>query len=232
MRSAHLAALLLVLLAGCQARERPVEPERFDAFFMWAGVKPTPALRRAKTIYLLDGEVRHGDPAHLVQLRRTPRVKHADIWLTVRTERLDWTESAYSELLEDVAQWDRSNRLIGVQVDFDAATKGLDGYAAFLSDLRRRLPKQYRLSVTGLLDWSAHADPAQLARLRGIVDEVVIQTYQSRHTIPEYERYLARLGRVPVPYKVALVERGAWREPEGLRRDPNFRGYVVFLLPR
>ena len=80
------------------------------------------------------------------------------------------------------------------------------------------------------MDWSAGGDPQALARLAGIVDEIVVQTYQGRHTIPGYETYLASLRRLNMSYRIALVEGGAWRAPEGLESDPNFRGYVVFLL--
>jgi hypothetical protein len=221
-------------LAGC-AKEAPgrVDPERHDAFFLWAGVRPPPVLARARTLYLLDGEVRAGDNGRIVPLRpQAPRIAHAEVWLVIRTERLDWREGVYRQLLADAAKWEANGtRLVGVQIDFDAATKGISGYAEFLADLRRRLPPRYRLSVTGLLDWSAHGDPAELARLRGVVDEVVVQTYQGRRTIPGYDGYMAGLMRLPLPYKVGLVERGEWRAPPGLERDPEFRGYVVFLLP-
>ena len=59
---------------------------------------------------------------------------------------------------------------------------------------------------------------------------MVVQSYQGRTTIPGYDSYLARLARVPVPHKVALVQGGEWREPAGLQADPLFRGYVVFLV--
>jgi hypothetical protein len=150
----------------------------------------------------------------------------------LRTERLDWDEAIYRRLFADAARWEAAGtRLVGIQIDFDARTKGLGQYAEFLADLRRRLPAKYRLSVTGLLDWSANGDAAQLARLRGVVDEVVIQTYQGRRTIPGYETYLASLARLSIPYKIGLVEGGAWRAPAGLETDSKFRGYVVFLLP-
>jgi hypothetical protein len=226
--------IALLLLAGCgkRATER-VDPAKYDAFFLWAGVKPPEALARARTVYLLDGEVRAGDNTRLVPLRPgTPNGSKVSLWLTVRAERLDWQEGVYRRIFADLARWDAAgNTLAGLQIDFDSNTRGLANYAAFLTDLRRRLPARYRLSVTGLLDWSAQGDPAALAKLAGTVDEVVIQTYQGRHTIPGYERYMASLERLPMPYRVGLVEGGEWRAPEGLARDPEFKGYVVFLLP-
>lgn len=232
----HRALLIaaLALLAGCAKAPTRVDPREHDAFFLWAGVKPPPVLDSAKTIYILDGEVRASDNARIVPLRpQAPSVHHAEVWLTLRVERLDWAEQVYRQLSADVAKWEAAGaRLAGVQIDFDARTKGLGGYAEFLAGLRRRLPARYRLSVTGLMDWSANGDAAQLARLRGVVDEVVIQTYQGRRTIPGYEGYLASLARLPIPYRIGLVEDGEWRAPAGLEADPDFRGYVVFLLPQ
>jgi hypothetical protein len=230
-----LTALLgTALLIGCHEQcEAPVAAADHDAFFLWAGVRPPPALAKAKTIYLLAGEVRAGGKAGFVPLRpETPRIKHAAVWMTVRVERLDWDKRLYRRILADLARWDAAgNRVVGLQIDFDARTRGLQQYGEFLRDLRRRLPTRYHLSVTGLMDWSAQGDPQALAGLAGTVDEVVIQTYQGRRTIPGYERYMASLTRLPLPYRVGLVEGGQWREPPSLAADPEFRGYVVFLLP-
>lgn len=228
------SALALCLLAGCApAPAGRVDPAQYDAFFLWAGVRAPDVLAKAKTIYLLDGEVQVTDPSYMVPLRpQAPTVRHADIWLTVRLERLDWGEGVYRQILGDLAKWERSgNRVIGLQLDFDAKTRGLDGYAAFLRDVRQRLPARYKLSATGLMDWSAGGDAAALAGLADVVDEVVIQTYQGRDTIPGYQGYLATLERLPMDYRIALVERGEWQAPASLARDPQFKGYVVFLLP-
>jgi hypothetical protein len=234
-RGWRLALVLgLALLAGCAKKEPSrVDPVQYDAFFLWAGVPSPPVLGRARTIYILDGEVRARDNSRIVPLRpQVPRVRRAEVWLTLRVERLDWAEPVFRQLLGHAAQWEHAGtRLVGVQIDFDARTRGLAGYAQFLAELRRRLPARYRLSVTGLLDWSANGDPAELARLRGVVDEVVIQTYQGRRTIPGYEGYLGSLSRLPIPYRIGLVQGGEWREPADLKMDPEFRGYVVFLLP-
>lgn len=229
------AVLLAAVLAGCKpAPAAHVTVAGHDAFFVWPGVRPPPEVARAKTLYLLDGEVRPDSNARLIVLRpAAPRIARSDVWLVIRLERLDWQPQLTRTVMVELERWHGAgSRVVGLQLDFDAGTRGLDRYAAFLRDIRQQLPRRYRLSVTGLLDWSAHGDPAALARLAGTVDEVVIQTYQGRRTIPGYETYLAGLSRLPFPYRVGVVEGGEWREPSGLARDPHYRGTVVFLLRR
>ena len=223
-----LAALGVLLLVGCAERPARVDAANYDAFYLWAGVKPQPALTQAKTLYILAGEVRRD--GSWMPLRAAPNLSQPEVWLVVRAASLAWPAETRAAIDRELALWGKSSRLAGLQVDFDASTAGLADYAAFLRDLRQRLPKQYQLSVTGLMDWSANGDPAALAQLKGVVEEVVVQSYQARTTIPGYARYLAKLAQVPVPHKVALVQGGEWEEPDALRRDPLFRGYVVFLL--
>ena len=224
------AAWAALLLASCTAEhDSRVDPADHDAFYLWAGVRPQPVLAQAKTLYILAGEVRR-DGTWVPLRAGPPRRDKAEVWLVVRAASLAWPDDTRAAILRELALWGKGARLTGLQVDFDAATAGLAEYGAFLKDLRARLPAEYQLSVTGLMDWSANGDPAALASLKGVVDEVVVQSYQGRSTIPGYARYLARLARVPVPHKVALVQDGEWSEPAALRRDPLFRGYVVFLL--
>ena len=59
---------------------------------------------------------------------------------------------------------------------------------------------------------------------------MVLQTYQGRQTIPGYQAYLRQVERVKLPFKSGLVQHGEWHAPPGFARNPNFRGYVVFLL--
>lgn len=233
MRGRVAILIAALLLAACQRQaEAPrVKAEGAEAVFVWPGVHPSPQVQ-ARTVYLLDGEVRRDGAARLHKLRMgSPRLPGRTLWLVVRSERLDWSDATRAAILADLAQWRAAgNAVAGVQVDFDAATKGLSGYAAFLKDLRAHLPRDARLSITGLMDWSAHGDPQALRALAGTVDEVVIQTYQARATIPGYEAYFAKLGNFPIPFRVALVEGGEWQAPAGLEAHPMFRGYAVFLL--
>jgi Protein of unknown function (DUF3142) len=220
-----------LLFGSCQKDPGRVDAAEYDAYWLWAGVKPQPLLDQAKTIYILEGEVR-GNEARLVKLRgATPRVDHADLWLVYRVETLEWGDGVLPQMLKDIARWKAAgNRVTGIQIDFDAATKGLRGYADFLKRLRQQLPTDCKLSITGLLDWSSQGDSTGLNALADTVDEVVLQTYQGRHTIKGYQAYLSGLARLDMPYKIGLVQNGEWMAPSSLANDPDFNGYVVFLL--
>jgi hypothetical protein len=223
-----------VLLAACSRendRTDGVDPRDYEAFFLWSGVRPPDYLSQAETVYLLWGELRADDPSRIVALRReVPRDPGPALWLVVRAERLDWREDAYRQLLAEAERWrDAGNPLAGIQIDFDAATLRLGTYSEFLHDLRRRLPADLHLSATGLMDWSTGAASDDLASLEGAVDEIVVQTYQGRATIPGYERYLPSLERLEIPYRVGLIEDGEWSAHASIARDPLFKGYVVFL---
>ncbi len=122
------------------------------------------------------------------------------------------------------------NHVIGLQVDFDAATHQLTDYARFLQQLRQQLPAEFALGVTGLLDWAKTGDVATLNALA--VDELVVQSYQGRHTVTNYQAYLPALSRLRIPFKLGLVQNGN-RDPLAeaqLEKSPWYRGTVVFML--
>lgn len=244
MKFAGIWAALLALgwLTACDQRAQPdaavqqtVDPRDFDAFYLWPGVRP-PDGTNPRVLYLLDGEIRsggpNGGPVSFTRLRPgAPKLRGKDVWLVVRIDRLDWSEAAYGAIFADLARWQAAgNTVIGLQIDFDAATKGIGGYARFLGTLRQKLPSRYKLSITGLMDWSANGDPRALGQLRSVIDEVVVQTYQGRSTIPGYEAYFAKMDAFPIPFRVALAQGGAWSPPPMLARHPMFRGYIVFVM--
>ena len=209
-----------------------VDAADYDSFWLWAGVRPQPVLKQARTIYLHYAEIRQIDPDRLEVLRpQMPRLQRPDIWLVLRIETLRFPGALMDRVITELVHWrDAGNKVVGLQIDFDARTRFLSEYAAFLAKIRRQLPKDFKLSITGLLDWSANGDPAGLDDLSAVIDEVVVQTYQGRKTIFGYAGYLKQLGRLRVPFKVGLVQGGEWSEPPELQSFPQFRGFVVFLV--
>lgn len=223
--------MLLSTGRAAQTGADTVDAGRYDSFWLWAGVQPQPVLDHASRIYLLDAEVRPGNPVRLIAQRPAlPHVRNTNVWMVVRVDTLQWSPAIYAQVLADLERWRKAgNRVAGVQIDFDAHTRHLEDYAVFLQDLRRRLPSDCQLGITGLLDWSSNGDPRSLDTLAGIVDEVVLQIYQGRHVIPGYERYLAKLDHLKIPFRIGLLQGGEWHEPADLAANPWFRGFVVFL---
>lgn len=229
-------ALGLLMLGGGRVGAATVDAADYDAFWLWGGVSAQPVLRQARTLYVLQGQVSAprgapDQPAHLhAQGIAVPRLKQGEVWVVYRAHSLRWSAESYATLLAQLRRWrEAGNPVVGVQIDFDARTRYLTEYAGFLGDFRRRLPADYRLSITGLLDWSSNAEPAAIDQLKGVVDEVVVQTYQGRRTIPDYGRYLPRVARLQLPFRIGLAQYGEWQAPDYLARSPWFRGYVVFL---
>lgn len=227
-------ALTTVLLAGpaCAA----VKAGDYRQFWLWAGVRAQPGvLERAETLYVLQGEVGGNGPTAAVAIQGVSPglLPVREVWLAWRVQRLDWGPGVVNALLARVKLWrHRGATVTGIQIDFDARSLKLDGYADFLRRLRPQLPPDCRLSITGLLDWTQTGDVHTLNGLQGIVDEVVVQTYRGRRTEPEYGRYLDSLDSLTLPFKVGLVQGGDWEAGHQVRlaRHPGYRGEVVFLV--
>ena len=235
MRCFWLCGLLLALGACGQAGAPLVNAGDYHAFWLWGGVRPQPVLQQAQLLYLLQGEVqtRAGQGVLVAQGLPPSRLKVPRLWLSYRVATLDWSPGVVRDLLRQRAAWQAyGNRVVGIQIDFDAATPKLAEYAAFLRQLRGQLPADCALSITGLLDWGANGDVVTLNGLRGVVDELVVQTYRGRQTVTDYQRYLPALQQLTLPFKLGLVQHGQW-QPDWQRqfaRQPNYQGEVVFLV--
>ena len=224
-----------VLLGARAMAAGTVDASKYDAFWLWSGVAPQPVLKQARCVYVLQGQIeaKRGDESQVRFIAQGVAVPHhqpVEVWLAYRVHTLHWTPREYEILLAQLHRWRQAgNKVIGVQIDFDARTLHLQEYVEFLKELRRQLPSDYRLGITGLLDWSSRADPNEVNQLRGIVDEVVVQTYQGRHTIENYSVYLPRVSQLRLPFKIGLIQGGNWDAPGYIATSPWFRGYVVFL---
>lgn len=228
------AACLLALAPIWSAHAQEiVRASDYDAYWLWAGVRARSELASAKTVYLLQAEIGPGESGETqlkAQGATEPGPHPQALWLVYRVRSLEWTPAIFAAVKRRLAEWRaKSDRIIGVQIDFDAATRGLTTYAALLAELRRSLPQDCALSVTGLMDWASRAAPEDIDALGRIVDEVVFQTYRGRATVDHIDDYLARVGRVHTPFRLGLAEGAVWSPPKTLAHHPYFRGYVVFL---
>lgn len=231
-KSQFLIGLSFALLVISSPKAQIVDASKYDRFWLWSGIKSQSLLANAKTIYILDAQIeeKKNGPRLVSQRSATPRTKSADIWIVYRVETLDWQPEIYNQINAHISKWKNAgNKIIGVQIDFDAKTKHLNKYVEFLKDLRTKIPMDYKLGVTGLLDWSNNANPNDLDGLANTVDEVIIQTYQGRHTIKEYQKYFEKISKVKIPFHIGLIQGGQWQEPIDLVKNPNFKGYVIFL---
>lgn len=212
-----------------------VNANDYDAFWIWGEIKSAPYLNKAKEIYILQGEVRIDKVTNqsvlIPQGVSVLKIPHQKVWLVFRNHHLNWQTHELNKILNRVRQWENSgNHIQGIQIDFDAKTKNLNQYALFLQQLRQQLPKQYQLSITSLMDWTNIRDKETLRLFRENINEMVIQTYQGSSTIPNYPIYLKKVSALKLPYKIGLVQHGEWDRQLKFDTDPNFKGYVVFLL--
>jgi hypothetical protein len=229
----RLALLLLLLVGAPSVAAETVRAADYDAYWLWAGVKARPEIARARVLYLLQGEIgpnAEGRVRLKAQGGAQPAPHTATLWLAYRVRSLDWPPDILDGVKRKLAAWrSESGPVAGIQLDFDATTRGLGRYAEFLRQLRRDLPEGCGLSVTGLMDWASQGAPAALSDLSGTVDEVIFQTYRGKDTAPDIDAYLARLGRLTIPFRLGLAEGANWSAPARLVDDFHFRGYVVFL---
>lgn len=226
-------ALAASLLSPAMAVQHSAAAGERQAFWLWSGVKPTDALRSAQVVYVHQGDVVIASGQAEFERKGLPvsRLTFPHIWLTVRFTTLDVPDPMLDRLNRLLMRWQAAgNSLVGLQVDFDAGTHNLADYAQFLHRLRARLPTEFALGVTGLLDWAKTGSIATLNALP--VDELVVQSYQGRSTVKDYAKYLPALAGLRIPFKVGIVQNGEWdrREEKRLAASPWYRGAVVFLL--
>lgn len=140
----------------------------YQAFWLWSGVKPGAEMRAARTVYLHqgDGVPRRGQ----IKFERlglpVSHLNFPQMWLTVRINTLDIADEMLMRIIRLMQRWRLGgNHVIGLQIDFDAATWRLEGYGQFLQRLRNLMPAEYALGVTGLPDWAKTGHLATLNAL-------------------------------------------------------------------
>lgn len=225
--------LVASLLSPAVRAQSPVAVGERQAFWLWSGVRPGDALQNAQLMYLHQGDIllQNGLPVFERKGLPVSKLSFPRLWLTVRFTTLDVPDAMLERLGRLLQRWQATgNTVVGLQIDFDAGTHNLDDYGQFLQRVRATLPPEFALGVTGLLDWAKTGSVATLNTLP--VDELVVQSYQGRHTVQHYADYLPALSRLRIPFKVGIVQNGEWDIQEETRLSASawYRGIVVFLL--
>jgi len=127
-----------------------------------------------------------------------------------------WDQAAVIQrTLVLVRDWKRSGvAVIGLEIDHDCATAGLDRYAAFLRELRTVANGLFStVAITVLPTWIGHPD---LSRLLAGADEAVLQVHsvsspkQGLFDAKQARAWVAAFAREsPIPFRVALPTYGA-----------------------
>lgn len=221
-------------------KQTTINAQDYQQFWLWTAPKHPETIRQAKVLYILQGEIRsanqHTTHNTLTLTHLTPQglgvrpLPNKQLWLVYRATSQTWSPEVMPAIIAKLQAWQQQgNQVVGMQIDFDAPTFQLDDYAKLLTTVRKALPSNYKLSVTGLLDWANQANNPSFIDLGNSIDELVMQTYQGTTTLPNYTQYLNKLDKVPFDFKIGVVEGGQWQGADFLQKNPRFKGYVVFL---
>ncbi|HWU00634.1 MAG TPA: hypothetical protein VN229_23550, partial [Terriglobales bacterium] len=112
-RAFFLAGILAPLLCNAASMAAEVAPTEYDSFWLWGGVTPSsemaPVLAKARTLYILQGEVRMPHQGKIAELRAQgisiPRLRNEAVWLVYRTDTLQWPVRIAALMNARVARW-------------------------------------------------------------------------------------------------------------------------------
>lgn len=231
-KSTILLVLILILssvfLSGkLDDREIPV------SYWLWAGItaKDAPA---NSGLYVFQGRVYVEKGKTLYQrLGLYPHpIKSSKLFLVYRLEgQLPDAETVVSIFQHSVSQWRRHPVTVsGIQLDFASPTSKLLEYSHFLEDVRKQLPKEYELSITGLGDWAINGNEDALRRISSSADEVVFQLYQGRQLLSDIETYIHGLTNYSLPFRIGLLDKSPMpTSVNTLKANPHFQGIIYFI---
>lgn len=219
-----------IILSGWgvwQARPVPV------GYWVWAGVTVEEAPANG-ALYIYQGLItRKGQGAAYQRLGLYAHTLHGrEVYLSYRLEgELPEPDDVAAIFRRGVEAWGRRQTVIaGLQLDFDSPTGKLLVYSDFLQQLRKKLPAQWRLSITGLGDWAMYGDLQAMRAITDRVDELVFQLYQGFRPLPGVDAYIRHLREYRLPFKVGMLARYPSDDYIAmLKANPRFKGVVYFI---
>lgn len=232
LRSFALLALTFALLL-CSA------PSRADDIWIWPSAYRTRKLLPQNQPYFVlqrhfsaSGEMRAMGPSPWPWPAK-------ELTIVFRFERKPEPKIVLDEFLKLRALWEAKGvRIAGLQLDYDSPSSKLGLYQGDIETLRRNLPQDMALSITGLTDW-LKLDRMKLngfdrSHSGGQPVTVYFQLYQESREHHEKDMHLAKLAHAKFPFKIGLLPKQVLAESDRtlLSQNPNFSGYAIFYGKR
>ncbi len=222
-----------MLLNGCapSVRDAPrVIASAYDSFYVGTGTKMQGALRGAKAIYLAALAIDSWAGRSMLSAERqsVPEVTRAALWMGLRVARLDGAADKLPQVVRTLDHWKaRSNNLAGLCVEFaDAASQSATDQALFLRAVHQALPRDLKLSVTGL---AADAE-GRLAALGAMVDENIVRNFADGAPGLPPSAHLAAATALPFRFRIGLRQGDILPDLTAAHHHPQFAGDIVFLV--
>lgn len=222
-----------MLLNACSPSVRGaprVIASAYDSFYVGSGARMQGALRQAKTIYLaaLAIDTWAGQSMLAAERQSVPEVTRAALWMGLRVARLDRAADKLQQVVRTLNHWQTSgNQLVGLCVEFaGAARENAAAQAGFLRAVRQVLPRDMKLSVTGL----AVDTDGQLAALGSSIDENIVRYFGDDAPALSPDAYLSAATALPFRFRVGLRQGDLLPDLSATRSHPQFDGHTVFLV--
>jgi hypothetical protein len=226
-----------MFLAGCASKHASAsKPTSWTTgFWVWGQGEPADFGQPVDVLFVLAGEIERGGlyrGQRQWSVYRSLPSKFPDAheyWLTFRgrTQKLPGIEAVapLKERLDQILVVTKLQgmNVVGLQLDIDSPTGSLKDYAAFLTEVRKVLPKGIKLSITALLDW--FRDGTAIDTVLEQVDEFVPQFYDVGDAFNDSviaapvnaAKWADRFNRFQKPYRIGISTFGRARLPESRR---------------
>lgn len=222
--------LIIILLLSSVVVTLALKEEKYPiSYWLWAGITSKDVPPNAES-YVYQGLI---TPSMYRRIGLYPHpIKSKKLYLVYRLEgALPDAATVVSIFQRSAVQWQNHSAIPnGLQLDFDSPTSKLLIYSNFLKEIRKRLPQQYALSITGLGDWAIYGNKQAMQSIAEVTDEIVFQLYQGWVPLPDIENYVKAFKNYPMPFRVGLLSRYPSKNYIAiLKKNHNFNGVIYFI---
>jgi hypothetical protein len=233
VRTSRITLVLLLVFSGVSLHSDSNNGSNHVSYWLWAGLEASDAPANSE-LYVYQGRIKTvADMTSYERLGLYPYpIKSSKLLLVYRLEGgLPDAKDVLDVFQRSVAQWQRHPVTVtGIQLDFDSPTSKLLIYSQFVEEVRKQLPKNCELSVTGLGDWAISGNEGAMRSISSSTDEIVFQLYQGRRPLPDIEQYLKGLANYQFPFRIGLLSGFTIsKSVDRLKANPNYRGIIYFV---